>query len=77
MSMIFSVQDRQKTFEDILSITRQCSKKDNGFVIGVSAGSIVFANNLRGTPQLPYSSGAYLMKRKSLMDEMELIEVIF
>ena len=24
--MIFSVQDRQKTFEDILSITRQCSK---------------------------------------------------
>ena len=26
MSMIFSVQDRQKTFEDILSITRQCSK---------------------------------------------------
>lgn len=24
--MIFSLQDRQKTFEDILSITRQCSK---------------------------------------------------
>ena len=26
---------------------------------------------------LEYSSEAYLMKRKSLMDEMELIEVIF